>query len=211
MIRTLRTARRSLRAALAAGRHMVAAAISAHHRLIVRLAEACDTGADVRIRYTDSKGARSERGITPRRLWADSKGHILVTAHDHRDQDEANFRTDRITIDPQEPAMATRFLARHLQPGDVILVCGRTHTVYAVAQDGAEVQVYVTSDHYAPYRFPDAELVTIVTRNDRPVPGTAEVLETALTAAERAGLEVFSQVPREQRVRLIVERRGITV
>lgn len=96
MIRTLHSARRSLRAALAAGRHMVAAAISAHHRLLVHLYAAIDAGGMVRIRYVDSKGVQSERGITPRRLWVDSKGHTLVTAFDRRDQDTANFRTDRI-------------------------------------------------------------------------------------------------------------------
>lgn len=98
MIRTLHSARRSLRAALAAGRHMVAAAISAHHRLLVRLLTAADTGGTVRIRYQDRGGVVSVRDISPRRLWLSNQGDVLVTAFDHRDQDQANFRTDRITI-----------------------------------------------------------------------------------------------------------------
>lgn len=96
MTRTLRTARRTIRAALAAGQHMVAAAISTHHRLLVRLFTAIDADRAVRIRYTDEHGAVSVRDITPRRLWASRDGDILATAFDHRDGDTANFRTDRM-------------------------------------------------------------------------------------------------------------------
>lgn len=96
MIRTLHSARRSLRAALAAGRHMVAAAISAHHRLLVRLAEAIDAGRAVRIRYVDSKGVRSERDISPHGLRATDAGHITVRAFDWRDGEDTTFRTDRM-------------------------------------------------------------------------------------------------------------------
>lgn len=71
--------------------------------------------------------------------------------------------------------MATRILARHLKPVDEAVFCGKTQTVYAVACDETEVHVYVTSDHYAPYRFADAALVTLVTRDGQPVPGTADV------------------------------------
>jgi predicted DNA-binding transcriptional regulator YafY len=98
MIRTLHSARRSLRAALAAGRHMVSAAISAHHRLLVRLAEACDTRAVVRIRYVDRHGTVSVRDISPHTLRATNTGHITVRAFDHRDGEDTTFRTDRITI-----------------------------------------------------------------------------------------------------------------
>lgn len=98
MIRTLRTARRSLRAALSAGRHVVAAAVSAHHRLLVRLYTAIDTSAVVRIRYTDSKGVQSERDISPRQLRATDAGHITVRAWDWRDREDTTFRTDRMTL-----------------------------------------------------------------------------------------------------------------
>lgn len=98
MIRTLHSARRSLRAALSAGRHVVAAAVSAHHRLLVRLAEAIDAGRVVRIRYVDRHGAVSVRDISPRDLRATDAGHITVRAYDHRDGDEASFRTDRMQI-----------------------------------------------------------------------------------------------------------------
>lgn len=98
MIRTLHSARRSLRAALAAGRHMVAAAISAHHRLLVRLLTACDTGRAVRIRYTDRHGTVSDRDISPRDLRATTAGHITVRAWDWRDREDTTFRTDRMTI-----------------------------------------------------------------------------------------------------------------
>ena len=96
MIRTLHSARRSLRAALAAGRHMVAAAISAHHRLLVRLLTAADTGGTMRIRYQDQHGAISVRDISPRTLRATNTGFITVRAFDWRDGEDTTFRTDRI-------------------------------------------------------------------------------------------------------------------
>lgn len=96
MIRTLRTARRSLRAALAAGRHMVAAAISAHHRLLVRLYTAADAGATVRIRYVDRHGTVSVRDISPHDLRTTDAGHITVRAYDWRDHEDTTFRTDRM-------------------------------------------------------------------------------------------------------------------
>lgn len=98
MIRTLHSARRSLRAALSAGRHVVAAAVSAHHRLLVRLAEAIDAGRAVRIRYVDRHGAVSIRDINPRDLRATDAGFITVRAYDWRDQENTTFRTDRMTI-----------------------------------------------------------------------------------------------------------------
>ncbi|WUH94493.1 hypothetical protein OG900_33055 [Streptomyces sp. NBC_00433] len=98
MIRTLRTARRSLRAALAAGRHMVSAAISAHHRLLVRLLAAADTGAVVRIRYQDQHGTVSVRDISPHTLRPTNAGDITVRAFDWRDGEDTTFRTDRIQL-----------------------------------------------------------------------------------------------------------------
>lgn len=98
MIRTLHSARRSLRAALSAGRHVVAAAVSAHHRLLVRLTEAADTGQAVRIRYVDRHGTVSVRDISPRTLRATDAGHITVRAFDWRDHEDTTFRTDRMQI-----------------------------------------------------------------------------------------------------------------
>lgn len=43
--------RRTTRAAQATGRHMVSAAVSAAHRLLVHLYAAIDAGATVRIQY----------------------------------------------------------------------------------------------------------------------------------------------------------------
>jgi FtsP/CotA-like multicopper oxidase with cupredoxin domain len=104
--------------------------------------------------------------------------------------------------------MTTLYLARHLQPGDVIIVCGKTQTVSAINHDGGSVHVYVPGHPAEPYAFSDSSLIIIVTRDGQPVDGTAEVPETALTDQERARLEVPSHVPREDRVRLTVERRG---
>jgi predicted DNA-binding transcriptional regulator YafY len=98
MIRTLHSARRSLRAALAAGRHVVSAAISAHHRLLVRLLTAADTGAVLRIRYQDQHGQVSVRDISPRTLRATNAGRITVRAFDWRDGDDTTFRTDRMQL-----------------------------------------------------------------------------------------------------------------
>lgn len=104
--------------------------------------------------------------------------------------------------------MATRFLTRHLQPGDVIIICGKTQTVSAMNHDGASVYVYVPGHPAEPYVFPEGSLVTIVTRDGQTVGGTSVVPESALTDEECARLEVPSRVPREDRVRLIIERRG---
>lgn len=106
MARTLRTIRRTYAAALHTGQHMVAATISTHHRLLVRLLTAADTGATVRIRYQDQHGAISVRDISPHTLRATNTGFITVRAFDWRDQEDTTFRTDRITINPQENPMA---------------------------------------------------------------------------------------------------------
>lgn len=90
--------RRTTRAAVTAGQHVVSAAVSAHHRLLVRLFAAIDTGATVRIAYTDSRGTRSVRDISPHRLDATAAGFITVRAYDWRDREDTTFRTDRITI-----------------------------------------------------------------------------------------------------------------
>jgi predicted DNA-binding transcriptional regulator YafY len=98
VIRTLHIARRSLRAAITAGTALVTAARGAHHRLIVALFAAIDAGRAVRIRYTDTHGVVSVRTISPHTLRATTAGWITVRAFDHRDGDEASFRTDRIAI-----------------------------------------------------------------------------------------------------------------
>lgn len=154
--------RRTTRAAVTAGQHVLSAAVSAHHRLLVALFAAIDTGATLRIAYTDSKGVRSVRDISPHRLDPTNAGWITCRAFDWRDREDTTFRTDRMVLTvPKETPMGTRALARHLNPGDDILICGRPHTVYAVAEDATAVHVFVTSDHYAPYRFPIDELVTV--------------------------------------------------
>lgn len=89
--------RRTTQAARTAGQHVLSAAVSAHHRLLVALFAAIDTGATVRIAYTDSKGTRSVRDISPHRLDATAAGWITVRAFDHRDSDDTTFRTDRMT------------------------------------------------------------------------------------------------------------------
>lgn len=71
--------------------------------------------------------------------------------------------------------MATRILARHLQSTDEAVFCGRTQTVSAATRDGGSVHVYVQGHPAAPYTFSDSALVTIVTRDGQPVPGTADV------------------------------------
>lgn len=96
MLRTLRSIRRCIAAALHAGQAVVTAVRGAHYRLLVALYRAIDTGATVRIQYRDRDGAVSERDITPQRLWPSNAGDILVTAWDHRDGDQVNFRTDRV-------------------------------------------------------------------------------------------------------------------
>jgi predicted DNA-binding transcriptional regulator YafY len=98
MLATARHIRRSIRAALTTSRHVVSAAVSAHYRLLVHLYRAIDTGATLRIRYTDEDGARTVRDITPHRLWISSHGHTLVTTWDHLRDARRDFRTDRITI-----------------------------------------------------------------------------------------------------------------
>src|SRR5690242_20582642 len=90
--------RRILTAARTCGQHMVAAAVSAHHRLLVRLLTAIDAGQTVRIRYTDRAGVVSVRDITPRRLDPTNAGHITCRAYDWRDAEDTTFRTDRMQI-----------------------------------------------------------------------------------------------------------------
>lgn len=111
--------RRTTHAAQAAGWHVVAAAISAHHRLLVRLGEAIDAGATVRIRYTDQHGTVSVRDISPRTLRATTAGDITVRAWDHRDGDEANFRTDRMTIAAEEAAVTDSIARTRVTTDDV--------------------------------------------------------------------------------------------
>lgn len=98
MIRTIRAIRRSIRAALTAGTQLVTAARGRHFGLLVTLYRAIDAGADVRITYRDANGTVSERTITPLRFQVSAVGRIVIRAFDHRDQDEASFRTDRMTL-----------------------------------------------------------------------------------------------------------------
>lgn len=98
MARIARLIRRTVRAAATTSRHLLQAAISATFRTLTALYRAIDNAAAVRITYTDSKGVHSERTITPRELWISRAGDINVRAFDWRDQDTANFRTDRMTI-----------------------------------------------------------------------------------------------------------------
>jgi Predicted transcriptional regulator len=105
--RTARLIRRTIRAALTAGPSLVTAARGAHYRLLVALYRAIDAGATVRIRYVDTTGTVSVRNITPRRLDPTNAGRITCRAYDWRDGEDTTFRTDRMTIDPQEPAMAS--------------------------------------------------------------------------------------------------------
>jgi predicted DNA-binding transcriptional regulator YafY len=98
MIRTLRSIRRTIRAALHAGRQLVTAVRGHRHRVLVAIYRALDAGADLRIRYQDSKGVDSKRTITPKRLDVTAAGNITVRAFDHRDREDTTFRTDRMTI-----------------------------------------------------------------------------------------------------------------
>jgi predicted DNA-binding transcriptional regulator YafY len=91
-----RTARRTVRAALTAGQALVTAVRGHRFRLLVALYRAIDTGATVRIAYTDSKGVYSVRTITPRRLDPTQAGHITCRAYDWRDAEDTTFRTDRM-------------------------------------------------------------------------------------------------------------------
>jgi hypothetical protein len=95
--RTLRTIRRSITAALRAGRQLVTAVRGAGFTLLVRLYAAIDKGATVRIGYTDSKGLASVRDITPHRLDTTAAGNITVRAFDWRDGEDTTFRADRMT------------------------------------------------------------------------------------------------------------------
>lgn len=95
--RPLRTIRRSIAAAVRAGQKLVTAVRGARFRVLVALFAAIDAGATVRIAYTDSKGARSVRDITPHRLDPTTAGHITVRAFDWRDGEDTTFRADRMT------------------------------------------------------------------------------------------------------------------
>jgi hypothetical protein len=62
------------------------------------------------------------------------------------------------------PGQPTRILARHVQPHDQILICGRPETVTRVEDHGEEIHVYAPDDPYDPYLFKDRELVTLLAR-----------------------------------------------
>jgi hypothetical protein len=71
--------------------------------------------------------------------------------------------------------MATRILARHLQPTDEAVFCGKTQTVSAVNCDGDSVHIYVPGHPAEPYTFSRSGLVTVVTRDGQAWPGSADV------------------------------------
>jgi predicted DNA-binding transcriptional regulator YafY len=98
MARIARLIRRTVRAAATTSRHLGHAAVSRSFRTLTALYAAIDTGAAVRIAYTDEDGTRTSRTIHPERLWISDKGHILCTAHDQLRQDRRTFRTDRLAI-----------------------------------------------------------------------------------------------------------------
>lgn len=97
MARTVHTIRRSIRAALHAGRSLVTAVRGWHYGLLVRLYAAIDTGATVRIGYRDADGVTSSRSISPHRFQVSAAGRIIIRAYDHRDGEDTSFRTDRIS------------------------------------------------------------------------------------------------------------------
>lgn len=100
--RTIRTIRRSIRAAVQAGQKLVTAVRGAKFGVLVALYRAIDRETDMRIGYRDENGAETVRTITPRFLSISSKGHILVTGHDHLRDEKRTFRTDRITLATKE-------------------------------------------------------------------------------------------------------------
>lgn len=104
--RTIRTIRRSIRAAVQAGQKLVTAVRGAKFGVLVALYRAIDRETDVRIGYRDENGAETVRTITPRFLSISSKGHILVTGHDHLRDEKRTFRTDRITLASKEAPVA---------------------------------------------------------------------------------------------------------
>jgi predicted DNA-binding transcriptional regulator YafY len=96
--RTARQIRATIRAALNAGRALIAAARGRRYRTLTALYTAIDNAAAVRIAYTDEDGVQTMRTIRPERLWISDKGHILCTAWDQLRQDRRTFRTDRLAI-----------------------------------------------------------------------------------------------------------------
>lgn len=96
-MRLISTIRRSLRAALAAGRSLVAAASRRSFQLLVTLFRAADTGAAVRITYRKECGAISERVVEPGEPYPTEAGHIVFRGHDRSRGEDRTFRIDRIT------------------------------------------------------------------------------------------------------------------
>jgi predicted DNA-binding transcriptional regulator YafY len=98
MARMIRCIRRCITAALTTSQHLATAVRGAHYRLLVTLFAAIDTGATVRIAYTDEAGTVSVRAISPRRLDPTQAGRITCRGFDHRDGEDTTFRTDRMQI-----------------------------------------------------------------------------------------------------------------
>lgn len=119
MTRTIRAIRRSIRAALTAGRALVTAARGHRFTLLVALYRAIDTAATVRIAYTDSKGVASERDITPHRLDPTAAGNITCRAYDWRDREDTTFRADRITLNAEENPVTSVSASRPLRRATV--------------------------------------------------------------------------------------------
>ncbi|WP_438489523.1 WYL domain-containing protein [Streptomyces sp. S186] len=96
MRRTATTIRRTIAAALAAGRHLVRAAVSRTFCLLADLYRAIDASAPVEIAYVKVDGTESTRVIEPAELTATSTGHITVRGHDRLRGEDRTFRIDRI-------------------------------------------------------------------------------------------------------------------
>lgn len=88
--------RRTIRAALTAGRHLVTAVRGYRFSLLVDLFRAIDTGRAVVIGYRKSDGTESLRVIEPVELRPTEAGDIVCRAHDHQSGETRTFRVDRI-------------------------------------------------------------------------------------------------------------------
>lgn len=96
MHRIAATIRRSLRAALSAGRALVTAVRGRRFQLLVALFRAADAGSAVRITYRKECGAISERIVEPGEPYPTEAGHIVFRGHDRSRGEDRTFRIDRI-------------------------------------------------------------------------------------------------------------------
>lgn len=147
MTTTLRTIRRTIRAALTAGPQLVTAVRGARFRVLVAIYRAIDTSRNLRIRYTDTHGTVSVRTITPHRLDVTAAGNITVRAYDWRDADDTTFRTDRIAA--LKERIARRALATINTPANArILAVVRTGTVIIIATHTPDERIPYCVDSY---------------------------------------------------------------